>query len=535
VLKILIVDDEAVVRIGLKSMIDWQAHGFTLVGEAKDGRHALQLFEEYHPDLIITDLKMPVLDGLELIQKVRKISASCRIIALSSYDDFNLVRQAMKLGAADYLLKLEVDPDQLIKTLDRFRDEIVQERNTEMWQAQIHQEIKTNLQTIQRAFLKEMLCSGEFVLDAFREGLNRFEIRLNPKHIYSLVLRVGYRNLVERTAQFTAVLSVCEEVMGGDNLVYCFQSQEAEFVMLVSPKQDAAGLDSIVQACEKLVNILEQYLGVTVTIGAGNRANGVGELPLVYVQARQAIQYRFCRECGPVILWKEIQELPAPCSSYSVLQYGPLLEKAFSNRQVGEVASCLDTILAEIAQLRLDPETACQTALELYAMICETLDRNQLSVGDVLKSSQLAYHELLLFTNLPEITQWLTRLQGDLITFIQTEENENYPWIVAEATRFIKEHYTEEEISLGEVAHSVGLTPSYLSTLFREHMGVSYSDYLTSLRIEKAKELLQGSSLRVYEISHKVGYPNHYYFNRLFKKNVGTTPLDFRKSNKSAT
>ena len=263
-LKILIVDDEAVVRIGLKSMIDWQAHGFTLVGEAKDGRHALELFEEHHPDLIITDLKMPVLDGLELIQEVRKISASCRIIVLSSYDDFNLVRQAMKLGAADYLLKLEVEPDQLIRTLERFRDEIVQERNTEMRQAQIHQEIKTNLQTIQRAFLKEMLCSGEFVPDTFREGLNRFEIRLNPEHIYSLVLRVGYRNLVERAAQLTAVLSVCEEVMGGDNLVYCFQSREAEFVMLVSPKQDAAELDSIVRACEKLAHILEQYLALAI-------------------------------------------------------------------------------------------------------------------------------------------------------------------------------------------------------------------------------------------------------------------------------
>lgn len=532
-LKILIVDDEAVVRIGLKSMIDWHAHGFALVGEAGDGRRALELFREHQPDLVITDLKMPVLDGLGLIQKIRELSASCRIIVLSSYDDFELVRQAMKLGAADYLLKLEVEPDQLIKTLNRFRDEITKERDTEIRQAQIHQEIRTNLHTIQQAFLEETLSADAFSPEKFLEGLERFEVRLNPQHLYALVLRVGYRNSPKSAARLTAIFSICEEVLGGDYTIYCFQSKETEFALLLSPKQEATEMGDIVLACEKLVNLLEQYLGVTVSIGVGNRAHQALDIPLVYAQAQKAIAHRFCSGRGPIILWEEVEQLPPLCTGYSVLQYGPMLAKAFSNRQASEVAACLDTILNDFLTLRLDPETAGQSALELYAIVCETIDRNQLSVADVLKSKQLPYHELLLIADLNEMTEWLTKLKDDLITFIQTEENANYPWIIQEATRFIKEHYTEEEISLGEVAHSVGLTPSYFSTLFKEHTGVSYSDYLTSLRIDKAKELLQTSSYRVYEVSHIVGYPNHYYFSRLFKKVVGVTPLDFRKSNKS--
>ncbi|NLJ75605.1 MAG: response regulator, partial [Firmicutes bacterium] len=157
-LKVLIVDDEAIVRIGLKSMIDWEEHGFELIGEANDGRRALELYKEHKPDIVITDLKMPVLDGLGLIQQIKELPFPCRIIVLSSYDDFALVRQAMKLGAADYLLKLEMEPAELLKILAGFRHEILQEKETQFRQAQIEQEVKTNLSTLRRAFLKETFC-----------------------------------------------------------------------------------------------------------------------------------------------------------------------------------------------------------------------------------------------------------------------------------------------------------------------------------------------------------------------------------------
>lgn len=130
--------------------------------------------------------------------------------------------------------------------------------------------------------------------------------------------------------------------------------------------------------------------------------------------------------------------------------------------------------------------------------------------------------------NWDELLNWLQKLKEDLIAFIQAEE-EKESWIISEAKRFIQEHY-DEEISLTEVANSVGLTPSYFSTVFKEHVGTTYSDYLTTIRIEKAKQLLRSTAYRVYEISHMVGYENHYYFNRLFKKIVGLTPLDYRKS-----
>ncbi|NLM55669.1 MAG: response regulator, partial [Firmicutes bacterium] len=136
-LKVLIVDDEAIVRVGLKSMIDWQAHGFELVGEARDGRGALEMIAAYRPDVVITDLRMPVLDGLELLRAINQRQYQCRVVVLSSYDDFELVREAMKLGAVDYLLKLEVEPEQLIKVLEAFRSDISEEQVAASRKAQI--------------------------------------------------------------------------------------------------------------------------------------------------------------------------------------------------------------------------------------------------------------------------------------------------------------------------------------------------------------------------------------------------------------
>lgn len=153
-MRVLIVDDEALVRVGLKSMINWESYGFELIGEASDGRIALEMAKNTPPDILITDLKMPVLDGLELIRRVKKDYPNCKVIVLSSYDDFSLVREAMKLGAADYLLKLEVEPAQLINTLRGLKDDIVQERH-------YRQETQTNLGVLRRDFLCHALCSHE--------------------------------------------------------------------------------------------------------------------------------------------------------------------------------------------------------------------------------------------------------------------------------------------------------------------------------------------------------------------------------------
>lgn len=538
-LKVLIVDDEAIVRIGLKSMIDWEEHGFELIGEANDGRRALELYKEHKPDIVITDLKMPVLDGLGLIQQIKELPFPCRIIVLSSYDDFALVRQAMKLGAADYLLKLEMEPAELLKILAGFRHEILQEKETQFRQAQIEQEVKTNLSTLRRAFLKETFCSAEFSPERFKEGLERLEIKLNPNHIYCLVLQIGSSywmenmNAEEINSRQSAIITVCEEVICSNNFGCCFQTKEREFVILLSPKKDPVTVNHIVSDCRNLVQILQQYLGVTAVMGIGSRASCIDQIPCAYAEAREAVKYRFFKETEQIIQWSQVQSLPSPKAAYSVLPYRSQLEKAFFYRQVSEICICLDSISRELAEIGLAPEAACSGALELCSIIHELIEREQLQPEDILTASHHSYGELLHMANWDELLNWLQKLKEDLIAFIQAEE-EKESWIISEAKRFIQEHY-DEEISLTEVANSVGLTPSYFSTVFKEHVGTTYSDYLTTIRIEKAKQLLRSTAYRVYEISHMVGYENHYYFNRLFKKIVGLTPLDYRKSKIDAT
>lgn len=537
-LKVLIVDDEAIVRVGLKSMIDWEAHGFELIGEAKDGRSALEMIQAHYPDVVITDLKMPVMDGLALIRAIKERRYQCRVVVLSSYDDFELVREAMKLGALDYLLKLEVEPEQLLKVLEAFRDEILKEQEAASRQAQIDDAIKTSLSTVRQAFLKELIC-GISDLNQVLEGIERLDIALNPAHMYCLALWVGHGpDLIKRSAQeistrITAIISVCEEVICDDNIGYAFSNTEQEYIVLLSPRRGAASVAKIVHDCTRLVTMLEQYLGVSATIGVSEKLGHWGEISQGYAQAAACLKYRFCSSLGNIILWNQIADCPPLQESYSILPYRPKLEKAFAHRQVDELKECLAEIRRDFAELCLTPEAACGAAVELYSVLCETIDRDHLAIEQVLRTSQVSYQELLHTPNFQELAGWLQELHDELLNFVQGSQDD-YPWIIAEAKRFIHDHY-DQEISLGEVAAQVGLTPSYFSTLFKERVGTAYSDYLTNLRITKAKELLRTTSYRVYEISHMVGYPNQYYFNRLFKKIVGMTPLDYRRSKKTTT
>ncbi len=264
-------------------------------------------------------------------------------------------------------------------------------------------------------------------------------------------------------------------------------------------------------------------------IGIGDEAKSYEEIRTSYRQANQAIQYRFFKEYDQIILWNKVKLLPAPLETYSVHQYRDQLEKAFRQNQVDELSSLLEAISHDFAEKHLSQEACCHGALELLSMICEIIDRQGLQPEEILTSSYQTYRELLQMVNLSQVLAWLEELKKDLAQFVKEEETKNYPRVIGEAKRYIREHHAEQ-VSLPEVAATVGLTPSYFSTLFKEHLGMSYSEYLTLVRLERAKELLKETYYRVYEISHMVGYANQYYFNRLFKKVVGLTPLDYRKS-----
>lgn len=530
-MRVLIVDDEALVRVGLKSMINWESYGFELIGEASDGRIALEMAKNTPPDILITDLKMPVLDGLELIRRVKKDYPNCKIIVLSSYDDFSLVREAMKLGAADYLLKLEVEPAQLINTLRGLKDDIVQERH-------YRQETQTNLGVLRRDFLCHALCSHESNEADFLDSQAKLGIRFALDPIYCLVLRVGntYRlenmGAEEVNTTNSAIINLCEEIISDDYIGYAFYTKRREFVLLLSPKKEWVTVELIINTCEKLIEMLKQYLDLTAVIGVGQGNQKLSGLKLAFREASKAIQYRFFEGNERIILWDDVRIFPTPKDSYSLIPIKSKLEQALMYLRSDELHSCLESLSQDLQSSLLSQEAVCHTLLELLTMVCEIIEQHQLKANEVLTDSYCTYYELFHLENLGEVQSWLLSLEKDLTNFITAEKAKNYPNIITQAKQYIKENYTQD-ISLPEVSAVVSLTPSYFSTVFKQQVGISFSEYLTQHRLTKAKELLMFTDKKVYEISHMVGYPNHYYFNRLFKRVVGLTPLDYRKSQKS--
>lgn len=537
-MKVLIVDDEAVIRIGLKSIINWEANDFELIGEASDGKKALQLTREQQPDITITDIKMPVMDGLEYIRQIQSLPKKPRVVVLSSYNDFELVKGAMKLGAEDYLLKLNMEPDDLLHVLENIRCKIdecrVQEDSTQF----LNEQVQKNIPILRRNLLKDILKHSDNQHQELLATLNFLNIRLNMDHLFCLAVKIGalyrFEDMMEEelAALNSSIINIIEEIIGDDFHGNCFQGKTGQFYVLLSPKIDYTDgqlRDRLISTSRRLIEILKQYVNITAAIGVSGEHSGLTGIWEAYHQAVAAVGYRFFKGKEQVVFWDEVSSFQTSNQSYVISGLKERIWKALSLRQEAEVAQIFTSIQQDSAKLSLSREQAGNLALELLFTIYEFFERFQIVAKDVLVLSFRTPQQLIYLESYSQLQEWIGLLKEDLIGYLKKEQATDYPRIITKAKKYIEEHYNQE-ISLKEVAKTLNLNPSYFSTIFKQYTGISYTDYLTNVRINLGKDLLRDTEYKVYEISKMLGYQNDYYFNRIFKKLTGITPLEYKNS-----
>ncbi|WP_198543803.1 response regulator transcription factor [Petroclostridium xylanilyticum] len=536
-MKILIVDDEAVVRVGLKSMINWEENGFELIGEASDGKKALEIIYDTHPDIVITDIRMPVMDGIELMRQIMLLTKSPKVIALSSYDDFQLVKEAMKLGAEDYILKLEMEPEHLIRILEKVRARIKEENENEDKKMSFDRHVRKNLHVMRRNFLRDILSGFYTDEEELRQSMEFLNIQLNAQHVYCMMMKIGEMHRFEEVSDDElhvlncSIINITEEIVNDSLNGYCFEGKPSEFYILVSSKNGNVEISEklIMTVAQRLIEMLKQYLDITAVFGVGEGERTIKGIREAYYQATDAVKYRFFKGDKGIILWNDVKECGFQKDEISILNMKERLHRALAFYSKDEIEELSARILKDIFTLPLSPQSVFNVMLELLYMISEFCETNQLNIMDIMNRSYRSYHQLLYIKSIKEAKEWIRMVMEDLICYIKKEEEMDYPRIIVKAKKYIEEHYNED-ISLKEVANEVNLNPSYFSTLLKQYIGKSYSEYLTQMRIEKAKVLLQTTQYKVYEVGLKVGYENTYYFNRIFKKITGMSPGEFKNS-----
>ncbi len=525
-IKILIVDDDTMVRIGLKSIINWEEQGFLLVGEASDGVSALELVENTHPDIIITDMKMPRMDGLEFMRNLVKKKNRAEVIVLSSYDEFSLVKEAMKLGARDYLLKLNLDPQEFIQCIQQ-----VAENLTESEEPTESVDSEKNLTLLQKDFLWKVISNVYFEKNHWDKAVKDLEIHLDQRPVYAMVLKAGELYRFEdatpeeiQTLRFS-VVNIAEEIIGDVSEGYCVPGRTGEFYILSSTD---VSVEKLQKSCQRLCRMLNEYLNLSCTVLIGSSEKiGLEGVREAVKRANEAAKYRFYLEHDGVLCWQEDLHRSLK-NSYDLTDTKHTLADILISGSAEELDVLFTRLKDDIQQLHLSKSVVQSIVIEVFYVVQDYFARNMLSITDSLPNSYRSYAQLLHMDSLKSFLIWLDALQEDLTIFMNREEEKGYAQLTGKVMDWIAAHY-RETATLQEAAYTVGFNPSYLSSLLKKHTGKSYTELLTSYRIQQARDLLLNSDYKVYQIGEMVGYEDKYYFNRIFKKETGMTPGEFKK------
>ncbi len=530
-LKVMVVDDEPIVRLALKSLVNWENHGFDLCCEAANGKQALEIYKN-NPDIkiIITDINMPVMDGLELISAIKEKEDGCGIVVLSAYDDYNLVRKSFKLGVMDYILKNDMDPDNILKLLEGIASKIKLEDGTGRDKSE--QGIEINL--LKEKFLRELIELGE-VEDPEGNAI-RLKLQFGKNNILACCLLIDdFLTVTERyqshglktltTSVNNAIRQILNEINTGE--VLCISPQEYLIVFSFENLNTIQAREKAVEILGKIKYSLRNYINVNISIGVSSIRSGFSNIALLYREAQANVKLRFFLGKGRVIFPENAVSLINKDIN-TIIGKEPLFTLALKeiNKEMAleELGKLLELIKNSNCS-NFDKSYACYMEI-IYMLINFLKERNE-DITGVLGDNLNFYNTITRFETQEEINDWIKNLVVMIIDYIVEKKDIKVNRAIIRVQEFVRENYNKD-INLKAASEFVGLSESHLSYIFTKMTGETFTDYLTRIRIEKAKELLEKTNLKVYEVSVSVGYANAEHFSRVFKRITGSSPNSYK-------
>ena len=500
--KVLIVDDDFLVRTYLKQMTDWEAHGFYIIGDAKNGREALELLQRDGADILIADVSMPIMDGIELTRWVKKNSPSTHILILSCHDGFVYVKEAMKLGIDDYLLKNNLTEETLLDALNKISFDVEENDST------IERLALIGRKKLREDFFRAFDDSGDKLDELARDA----ELNTNFKSAAALMIiperwRERERlltdsdreNFLSAFAEMT--LNTCRNLFGDKISPLIFDSRKDGFFhwcLIV----DAA---DIRQIAERLQNFAKLYFNLELKIFLSTSQNSLNALSKAWQKIYAARADSFYRD-EKIFSAEELPPLEVTIDA-ELKNSGRELTEALSFTDE-YFAAALKSFREKLLSAELHPEILSAFVAELF----DETERNLLPAASQAEN----------------FSEWFTLLEKFLNDLRGRQGRDYLHPAIRLALRFIEAHY-REEISQTTVADAVHLNPSYFSTLFKKSVGKGFSDYLTDLRIEHVKERLATTSEKINAIATSEGFSDYQYFVKIFKRLTGLRPSQYRE------
>ncbi len=531
--KVMVVDDEPLVRLAVKSLVNWDNHGFHMELEAANGKQALKMLEE-NPDvdIVITDVNMPVMNGLELIARMKGLPQVPKVIVLSAYNDYDLVRQAFKLGAEDYILKTEMEPENILKLL---RNVAAQMENGEK-KKYSSMNRDTDIKYLKEKLLRDLLEQGSF--PELEEEIGKLGVRITGHTLAVCFLWVDdYQLVFERYDKnslksfISSVNNAIYQVLNDINLGEAISLSPQEYVLVLSFEGASQGgfRNKIVDILGKIRHSLSNYVNVNVSIGVSGVKKGFESIRELYKQAESHARLRFILGKGRIIFPEDNIKISGMDGERIIgKEEGFLQALRESDRE--KALKELEKLLLIIKGNKVgNIDKVYPYYMELIFVMFRFLNELGEDMLDIFGREVDFYDKITRFETLEEINVWIRNITEWIASFLLDNRDMKMNRAIARAREFIKNNYGSN-ITLKMVSEYVGLSESHFSSIFTKNTGMTFTDYITGIRIEMAKQLMSTTSLKIYEICSRVGYANVEHFSRVFKKVTGHSPNSFKKS-----
>ena len=545
--KVYLVEDEIIIRQSIKNSIDWEKEGYEFVGDASDGELALPVILKEKPDILITDIRMPFMDGLELSRMVKAELPDIKIVILSGYDDFEYAKQAIKIGVAEYLLK-PVSSAVLLEHLSEIAEKVRNEREDLALKKVYYQEMQENEELIKMKFLGELISGKLSLADAMEKG-KRFHMNLSGPFYRIILFKFIQEDRVKagQSEDLARAYAAVGNYVDGLKDAFRFQrGVEGWAFLLTSVEEDMEAQTE--RFIEGLKEVIAPFEALTWFGGIGSEAARLRELRYSFREADKAFAGRFVQEPNQIISVEQLNyeqldnEFDANIFG-EINQFDQIITRFLSSGSLEEVESFVGALFTEISEDHFRSLMIRQyIIMNIYATVltfCKKLRKDAGAEGEsygqwegIRENEKILKLAVTTAESVDDIKDYIGTLLDHAIELRNTVSGRRYSEIIQTAKARIEQDYMSEDISLNSVAAEVCMSPSYFSSVFSKEMGKTFIEYLTEVRMEKAKQYLACSSMKTSEISYEVGYKDPHYFSYIFKKTQGCTPKEYRAARK---
>ncbi len=522
--RVLIAEDEMLVRLLLKSSIDWSKYNMNVIADVSNGEAAWEVYKESAPDLVITDLKMPGMGGMELISKIRETDQQTKIVVLTCLEEFDLVRKSLALGVSDYILKLTMSPEEMEGVLQKIHAE---------WK---HRAPGPNLpfgkwdkDGLKETILKDHLFRGRYTDEEFSRYVEEMRLRLTSQSLVLCVMEIDHFEEIQ--AKFKdkkgrlirmSMHNVLDEMLGNCKRGEAFHDEVNRYILLFSfeDMNDEAKIKKTLESVLEYIKVtIHNYFNSSVSFGISRMESGYAQLSTMYEESIKALERKFFFGLGRFYYAGDFDRANLKAEIESKLLHFPKHWEGLGEMQQKELEAKIHHFIA----------SEHQNKEQIYAVFVQWLHwpimLHKLS-GERISEMVLQFGpELHACETLGE----MIGVYGQFLSQLAVLRKQNsLSREVVEAIQYLDRHY-REDVTLQELAGAVKISPNYLSSLLKKETSLNFVDYLIHFRIEKAKELLLGTNMKAYEITERVGFTDQSYFSKTFKRIVGVRPSEFRK------